>query len=184
MKIIGIPGIKDSPGMDPMWKHFGPAFKTHFQGATFCAERRKDGREFDFWQVWKMRKFRNEIVDKYDTGEDVIFVGHSMGAMIALAAASRFKKSRVREVVAINAPHRFLFGIFALVNGCSHLKAPVLSISGRYDEFIPWGSTYSKAAKQIVLPINHHRDLMKNFLGVAEEIAQAARAVFDKARHE
>lgn len=180
MKIIGFVGIQDSNGMDPVWKHFGSAFEEQFPGATFCAERRS----YDFWQIWKMWTYRNEIVAKYDTGEDVVFVGHSMGAMVAFAAASRFKKSKVWEVVTINAPHHFLFGIFTLINGCVPIKSPVLSTSGRYDEVIPWGTRYSKAATHIVLPINHHRDLMKNFLGIAEEIAKAARKVFEKARRE
>lgn len=181
MKIIGVPGIKDSKGMDPMWNiHFGPAFETHFPGVTFYAERRKDNQEYDFWQIRKIRKFRDELVAKYDTGEDVVFVGHSMGAMVALAAASRFKKSKIPLVAAVNPLRGILFTIFSWLIGCKPIKVPIILISARHDEVIPDGEAYPKAAAHITLPIDHHRDLMKNFLGVAGEIAQAAREVFER----
>jgi len=101
MKIVCVVGVLNfSNSEHRLWENFSIAFGNQFPDAEFIVEH-----SFYLpWQISRIKKYANEIVKKYDTGEDVMLVGYSLGGVIVCAIAPRFKKSQVQCVVTINTP--------------------------------------------------------------------------------
>ncbi len=135
MKIIGIVGIVDFRQLeDALWRHFRLAFKEQFPDYEFVVEHSF----FLPWQSKRMVAFADSIVAKHDTGEDIMFLGYSLGGVIACAIAPRFKKSRVSAIVTVDAPHKMkvFFRFFGVVP--HPLPFPVITFSGVFDIIVPW----------------------------------------------
>ena len=125
-----------------------------------------------------MRKFADSIVAKYDTGEELVLVGWSMGGVIACAIAGRFRKSRVQALATIFSPHRYPFTLFPrmLDSGKDWIRSiPVVSFAGTFDVVVPWGAKYPTA-------LMHTKILSDHVLGLifshkpAKIITQTVRA--------
>jgi pimeloyl-ACP methyl ester carboxylesterase len=155
MRIIGIVGIWDFPPRPhiDMWNYLRLAFKEKFPDATFEVEHLW----YQPWEGKKIRGFADHLVDKHDTGEELILLGHSMGGVIATSIAPRFKRSRVRVVVTVFAPHKFLFGLFSSILSNTERvgSIPVLSFGARFDYLVWWGAKYPAAEKYIKMSSDH-----------------------------
>lgn len=155
MRIIGIVGIWNLTRLyRPMWSHFESAFKARFPRATFSVE----DIWYSPWQGEKIRAFADKIVSKYDDGgEEILLLGYSLGGSIATAIAPRFKKTRVRVVVTVWAPHTFLGGVFSKMLGVNlkGIGLPVVSCRARFDWLVIWGSKYPGATKHITVTCDH-----------------------------
>ncbi len=135
MKIIGIVGILDFPrSEDRVWRRLRTAFSREFLGADFIIERCL----YLPWQGARMRCFAKSILEKYDTGEEIMLVGYSLGGLIACTIAPRFKKSLVCAVVTIGAPHKLNFFYRLLENTPYALSIPVHTFAGILDPIVPW----------------------------------------------
>lgn len=179
MRIIGIVGIEWDPSIGAMWQHIGCAFKAHYPESEMYVEETL----YSLWNIQKMKELVDHIVQKHDTGEDVLLVGHSMGGVLACAAASRFKKSVVRGVVTIFSPHGVCLGIFPRLLGTEELKVPVVSFGAWYDHLVPWGTEHPQSCSHTRLWTDHYQELYQN-KELARQIADVASATINKARRE
>ncbi len=182
MRIIGICGILDSAqlknpkkGMTPMWKNLRTASRYAFPGSTFSTTR------CWYWHLglWKAKKYCDRILRMYDTGEDVILVGHSVGGLLACRLAGRFKKSRVVGVVTINTPFHFHYALFPyLFGGRKKLHVPVVSFGGTRDWLVPWGTKHPQAIVHTMFDADHQEDLKVNKNGMVNKIFKIVKEVF------
>ena len=174
MRILCIVGIWNFRRLyNKIWRNLETAFKEKFPDASFEVEHLW----YSPWEWQKMRDFANRLVEEYDTGEELLIVGYSLGGVIATAMAPRFKRSKVRCVVSIFAPHRYLFGLFSRMLDSQPSKiaaAPVISFGARLDVMVPWGSRYSETAPHVWIWSNHLLRLLfskKPATQIAEETA-------------
>lgn len=159
MRIIGIVGIMDDDYSARMWDHLGPALQAHYPGATVEVARA----DYQFWQASAMRAFALRIAAAHDSGEDVLLVGHSMGGIVAAAAATRFRKSRVVGVVTLFAPHRFLRGVFSKMLRCEALDGiPIVTFGAWIDILSAWGNRHQDSLCHTRLLTDHHHGLVKS----------------------
>jgi len=107
------------------------------------------------WQKKKIVALADLIVEKYDTGEDIVLVGFSLGGLIACAVMPRFKKSKVRMVVTIAAPHRLSFFYRWLKFKPHQLPVPVVTFVGIFDLVSLWFLTRFPGNIRINLPSDH-----------------------------
>lgn len=178
MVIIGLVGILTTDTKIKMWDHLGPAFLEQFKGSRFVLEQA----HYNVLSMCTVRTFKDAVVAKYDTGEDVLLVGHSMGGVHACAIEPQFKKSKVVGVVTLNSPHRLLGGIFSWLAGCKPLTAPVVSFAATKDRMVPWGAKHPQAVRHVVFCADHEYDLITNRGNMAQQIADIASAAIQKAR--
>ena len=175
MQIVGIVGMLDiAPAGVPFWKRFESAFKKEFPEASFDMER-----HFYFpWQRDKIRTYARAIVERFDTGEEVILVGHSWGGVIAASIACNFTKSPVRLVVTVAAPHRIKIFYQWLGGSLEYVCAPIVSFECAFGILVPFFiARHPKASFSKVLFAGH---LVSFLLPVyAKIIAKAARMIFD-----
>ena len=137
-----------------MWNNLKAAFGKKIPGVSFEVEHLW----YSLWEWRKMRNFADHLVEKYDTGEELLIVGYSLGGVIAAAMVPRFKRSKVRCVVTVFAPHRYLFGLFSwmLNSRPSEMgSTAVLSFGAHLDFMVPCGSRYPRAVKHVALWSDH-----------------------------
>jgi pimeloyl-ACP methyl ester carboxylesterase len=133
LKIIGIVGIGNFFGADDMlWNHLRTACIEIMPDATFVIEHAL----YFPWQKDIIATFANDIVEKHDTGEDLILLGYSLGGIIACACAPRFTKSNIRVIATIGAPHRIGMFYRWLNAEATPLPMPVLSFTGILDPVV------------------------------------------------
>lgn len=153
MKVIFIVGIFGKPFFR-VSKGFRIATERLFPGASFVVALE----EFGPFSFAKMRAFADRIVEEHDTGEDILFIGYSMGGIIASAIAPRFKKSKVLLVATVFAPHTFLWDLFSK-KLCSNLNGlgniPVISFVAKYDWCVGWGARYPRAVAVYEIQSDH-----------------------------
>lgn len=136
MKIIGIVGILDFPqSEDRVWKNLRLAFAEQFPSADFCVEHAL----YLPWQTKKISSFADSILEKHDSGGDVLLLGYSTGGIIACEIAREFEKSRVRAVVTICAPHKIPRFNTIRPPRSATLQMPVLTFAGLFDPFVFFG---------------------------------------------
>lgn len=158
MRIIGISGVWGY--RNPVLWTMAEAFVAKYPGAWFVAEEEADCHP---WQIGRLRRLTERIVEKYDDGTDVLFVGHSMGGVVACAAAQQFRHSRVRGVVTIFSPHEFLLGIFpALLGARGSVPAPLVTFAAWRDSLVLWGARHPHTHAHTVLDSNHFTNLVGN----------------------
>lgn len=158
MRLVAIGGILDSDFNQGMWVNVGNALREYYPALTVSAQRTW----YWPWQFAEMRRLIDHIVATYDTGEDLILAGHSLGGVLMCAAAPRFKKSRVVGVVTLFAPHTYLFGIFSKMLGCTPLTVPVVSFKAWFDLMSPWGTRHAQSVRHTRLLTDHQFGLVKN----------------------
>ena len=174
MRIVIIVGIWTFHNLyGPIFKHYKAAFANEFPHAQLSVEYLW----YSPWQGQKMRNFADHILRKYDTGEEILLVGYSIGGSIACAIAPRFKHSAVRAVVTVFAPHTFLWGIFSRMLNVDLRRipvAPVFSFEGRLDWAVLWGAKHPRARKHAKLWCDHLFGLLFS-QKPAEKIAKITR---------
>jgi pimeloyl-ACP methyl ester carboxylesterase len=173
MRIIGISGVWCD--QNPIWKPLREAFTREFPRSEFVV---KEEAGCHPWEIWRLRKIVQDICREYDDGTPTLFVGHSMGGIIACAAAQKFRRSRIRGIVTIYSPHVFLGGFFSYaLEAVGILPAPVLSFNARRDELVWWGARHPHSAVHITLPSNHFTDL-RDDPGLSAIIADITKREF------
>ena len=157
MRIVMPCGILDDDSKTPMWVNLSKAFADEY-GIRASVERA----QYHFTDQERMLEFRDYLVTKYDTGEPVMFVGHSMGGIIACAAAARMVRSRVIGIVTIHAPHTYVFGYFVHVLGAYVPRGiPIVSFGAREDWVVPrLFARHPRAIFHRTLPRGHHGGLI------------------------
>lgn len=156
MRIVVTVGITDSGILSrKLWEYLEEVFAVPFPGAEIIIER-----EWYWpWEFRKIRKYADRVVEKYDTGEDLILIGHSMGGVVACAAAPRFKKSHVKMVSTIFSPHQFLWRWFSNSIGSNlteNTAYPIVSFKAQYDPIVLWGSEHPLAVKHTLVECDHY----------------------------
>lgn len=156
MRIVVIVGVVDSGILNrELWRRLDEVFEVEFPGVPVIVERSW----YLPWDFQKMRKYGDRIVEKYDTGEDVILMGYSMGGVVASSIAARFTKSNVRMLATVFSPHQFLWGWFSSALGSNQNgfeNFPVVSFTAKYDWIVWWGSAYPAAIKHFPLECDHY----------------------------
>ena len=174
MKVLMINGIRTDP--DLKWETFAAAFKRWLPEATFHVETEP-------WcklrEVGRFRAFTKRLIEKYDDGEDLLIVGHSLGGVIACAMQPRLNKSKVLGITTIHSPHRFIFSICTHLFRASDVSAPVLSFQGLHDMLVWWGTRHPKAVLHVRNNANHFIDL-RDFEENAELVAETTVRAFFK----
>lgn len=134
LKIIGVVGMLDNPHVGArLWQFMGEAFLHEFPDATFTTEHL-----FYFpWQKSKIQRLAEKILDKHDTGEELILLGHSLGGIIACAIAPKFKHSKVKCVVTVSSPHKLHFLYRFLDAEPTQLPFPVITFADTFDTVVP-----------------------------------------------
>lgn len=153
MKIIGIVGVWDrDDGRQVFWQHLKEVFEKEFPDSEFITEHKF----YMFWEIKKIKEFIKHIVETYDNGEELIFVGHSLGGLVALASAICLKHSKMRLLVTINSPHAVtpLCKVFEITP--KSFDFPVLSFAGLFDLIVPFFlSKYKYATRHKILKSAH-----------------------------
>lgn len=172
MRVVMVNGIRTDPELD--WQTFGNAFKRVLPEASFHVETEP-------WcklrEISRFRAFTERLVAKYDDGEDLLLVGHSLGGVIACAMQTRLVRTRVIGITTIHSPHRFFFGICTKLFGAGNVTAPVLSFQGLHDELVWWGTRHPRAVLHIRNNSDHFIDL-RDFPENAELIAETTVRMF------
>jgi hypothetical protein len=173
LRVLAIVGINEPVApAGVLWRNFEKAFCDVYSDATFVLERQ----HFMPWEGNKVRNFAETILEKHDinTGEEILLLGYSLGGCIATAIADRFQEVKVHQIVTVFSPHTFFGKTFSKMCG-SNLgvtKAPVMSVTARFDPIVWWGSRHPYAKKHIMLHIDHLFGL--NYEGPAKQIARAS----------
>lgn len=128
------------------------------------------------WQKRRIVSFASSILKKYDTGEELLLIGHSFGGLIACAIADRFRKSCVRAVVTIFSAHQFAGR--ALQPYPAKPKVPVLSFSALFDWVVPWGARHPHAVSHEVVFTDHFM-FPAFWPGPWRHVARATKAALD-----
>lgn len=166
MRILGINGVLCYE--NPIWDNLKRSFARRFPGCEFSVE---EDTGLPPWEVRRIRRFVEYLAQKYDDGDEYLLVGHSLGGVIACGVAARFRKSSVRGIVTVFAPHTFLWGVYPKVIGkCNEHQAPVLSFTGSNDTVVLWGTRHPKAVQHVLLRSNHFTDLVHD-PSLAERVA-------------
>ncbi|MEK9182065.1 MAG: hypothetical protein AAB781_00545 [Patescibacteria group bacterium] len=176
MKIIGIAGILEFPKKSEgrLWMNFRNAFNRHIPDAEFVVEKL-----FYFpWQKTKILNFSESIINKYDTGEDIIFVGYSFGGIIATAISERFKMSHVRMIVTVMTPHKIK--IFSRMLGYSkEVPVPIISFGALFDIIVPCFITKHPRSRLHIQLLSDHLILFLFSCRPAERIARVTKTWID-----
>lgn len=154
MRIVMISGILTDARVD--WSEFRHEFKKHLPDASFHVEIEP---MCALYEVKRFRRFLARLAKKYDTGEDVLLVGHSLGGVLACALQPMLKKTRVVGIATIHSPHRFFFGICTRIFGAGAVTAPIVSFQGLYDGLVWWGTRHPRAIRHVRNQSNHFNDL-------------------------
>jgi pimeloyl-ACP methyl ester carboxylesterase len=176
VRIIGINGVWCD--RNPVWNNLEAAFRSRFHVSDFVIEEEMNCHP---WQVARLRRFADRILERYDDGDETLLIGHSMGGVTACAIASRFRKSRVRGVVSIFAPHRFLGGVFARsLKVPREMRVPVITFEAQRDRLVWWGAKHPQSLVHTVLATNHLDDLIDDHRHAEKIAEETRRALFAK----
>ncbi|MFM1813736.1 MAG: Thioesterase domain [Pseudomonadota bacterium] len=85
-------------------------------------------------QVGRVRRIVDEVSERFDDGIQTVFVGHSLGGVIAHGVAQRLEADTL-AVVAIHAPLRIGRRIWGV--DYRKTKVPTLAIAGTLDLLVP-----------------------------------------------
>lgn len=151
MKTVGIVGITDWRIGDRMWRNLEEACRQAFPIGEFAVEHTW----YLPWEKAKILSYADHIIEKHDTGEDVLFLAHSFGGVIACAIASRFTKSRVLGVVTINSPHKIqrFYNYFTATP--QPLTVPTITFASIFDPVVPFFLTKYPGSTHFFLYSEH-----------------------------
>jgi hypothetical protein len=74
VRIIGINGVWCD--RNPVWNNLEAAFRSRFHVSDFVIEEEMNCHP---WQVARLRRFADRILERYDDGDETLLIGHSMG---------------------------------------------------------------------------------------------------------
>jgi len=171
MKIVALCGMLDNTRRFPrFWNNYEKAFMGYYPNANFVVHTKF----YWPWQFKKMTEYSDELISKYDDGEDIILLGHSLGGAIATAIAERFNKSRILMVVNVNAPVRFEW-IFRKIYdgyGSKENNFPTVSFRSLFDTTVFLPLAYNKKAEKNILLFSNHMTAFMFFPSFTQKIAK------------
>ena len=175
MQIVFVSGLWTD--FNPMWHIIERVFRVHLPDAIFSIE---EIRSCQPWEVSRMRKHIDELVEKHRKSDEVVFVAHSFGGLISRAVAQRLTVP-VRGIASICTPHVGIGHLYAGILGYGDSDVPLLTFSARRDELVMWGARHPKALAHFELDSNHFTDFVDN-LPLAQKIADETVRHFELSR--
>ncbi len=169
MKIVGIVGVTDWKRGWPMWRHLEEECRKAFPFDEFVVEHTW----YFPWEKAKILSYADSVVEKHDTGEDILLLAHSFGGVVACSIASRFTKSRIVGVVTINSPHKIRRFYNYFNTTPQPLNAPVITFASIFDPVVPFFLTKYPGSTHFFLYSEHiSMFVLSTFLSkiVAEKI--------------
>ena len=146
MRIVSICGIWSGLFKASMWNNMEEAFREQFPKAIFTRESLR----YSPWEVQKIISYARDITERNDDGTDLLFVGHSMGGVIACAVAAHCVKSKVKAVVTVFSPHKLLGSYYTrqIVGNLSlPVSTPLITFQARFDHLVPFESSTHPCSK-------------------------------------
>ncbi len=153
MKIIGIVGILNMfpEEQDRFWIGLREAFAQTHPDAPFILERQF----YVPWQKKRIQQYTDLLLEKYDTGEELLLIGHSMGGLIALTLAQRLTQSTICATVTIGSPFKpALLRRFLDVPEPPH-DTHLLCCYGIFDPLVPFVCARHPSASTLALWSDH-----------------------------
>jgi hypothetical protein len=77
VRIIGINGVWCD--RNPVWNNLETAFRRRFHVSDFVIEEEMNCHP---WQVARLRRFADRILERYDDGEETLLIGHIWAASL------------------------------------------------------------------------------------------------------
>lgn len=141
------------------WWEFRTAFQKYLPEAQFCVATEPN---CNLWEIGRFRAFTQRTAERYDTGEDVFLVGHSLGGVLACAVQPLLTRTRVIGIATIHSPHTLLFGLLTRIFRAEQVSVPIISFQGLHDGLVWWGSKHPKALLHVRNNANHFHDLWQH----------------------
>jgi len=127
--LVGILDKSESPSRNRMMRHFQETFRETHPEADFeiapCF--------FWPWNRATIASYAREVQEKYDDGIPTLFIGYTLGGIIAMDVADRMQHTQVRGVVTFCSPHR----LAAWWKFQRTFTGPSLHVMGWRDIWIP-----------------------------------------------
>ncbi|HEY4487007.1 MAG TPA: hypothetical protein VJB70_04750 [Candidatus Paceibacterota bacterium] len=175
MKIVAIVGVLDFPGSEKyFWKPIKDEFLTCFPNSSFEVAHAF----FLPWQKKKIKEFMKSVLRKYDTGEEILLIGHSLGGVVACSLVSSFTKSTIVGVVTILSPHRIKMFYKMLNVSQENLQVPIISFGGIFDIIVPYFFSKPKYSTLHTLLTTDHLLFFLLSHAPARKIAQITKSYF------
>ncbi len=115
-------------------------------------------RNMAFYEIRRMRAYRDSVAKAFDDGTPTLIVGHSVGGVIACGVAKRFEHSLVMGIITINAPHEYL-GYGRMLDGGKPVPAKIVTFGSSRDRVVLWGTAHAESMSHTVLEADHYRDI-------------------------
>ena len=131
----------------------------------------------NFYEVGRFRRYRDELVGRYDDGVPTVVLGHSLGGVIGCAVAKRFKQSKVVGIITINSPHAYC-GYSTLLDARGELPAPIVTFGCVRDRVVLWGAKHAASVRHTVLDVDHFREIAENRAHARYIAETACRSLF------
>lgn len=156
------------------WKPFEQCFAKYLPQASFNVATLPD-----CWvhQTERMKAFILKTATEYNTGEDTILVGHSLGGVMACAMQVLMRDTCVLGITTIHSPNTYLGSIWPTILHAEHVLAPIISYEARHDEVLLWGSRHPKSMLHVKHDSNHFQHLLERE-ALSDEIVKTTVRTF------
>lgn len=169
MRIVGISGIHSCN--NPIWTQFRVAFSELLPESELFVE------EEEYCGIFNLNRFndlRRRLIAKYNDRIPTLFVGHSMGGLVACKVASELHKigTPISGVVTIFTPHGYP-GLPGLLEVPEDPGVPVVSFQATIDILVWFGTRHPYAISHTVVD-SYHQHVICETPHVARQIVKAS----------
>ena len=175
MDIVIVHGVVSPRGHNPL-PHLAKGFKKAFPTAQIHFEHRL----YAPWSTGTMLRLIAHIRAKYQKSDSVMLVGHSLGGIVALAAAREMHNACA--VVTIFSPHTAYHSLFSqmLLSESHNERFIIISFGALRDRVVPHSGTMHPRAKYHgVIDTDHVAGLARD-VRITDEIAHTVRTVLSE----
>jgi len=155
MRIVGISGIHSCK--NPVWDQFRIAFSEALPEWELCVE------EEEYCGIFELRRFSDlgrRLIEKYHDGIPTLFVGHSMGGLVACKVASELHKkgTPIVGIVTVFTPHGYP-GLPTFLDVPDDPGVPVVSFQAIIDIMVWFGARHPRAISHTIVASFHQQVL-------------------------